>query len=47
MGVVHRPAPSCAPADLPFLLSWIMCVHYVLLSHVMLHSSQEVSTVVQ
>ena len=47
MGVVHRPAPSCALADIPFSLSWVMSPRYVFPSRGMLPFSQDVSTVVQ
>ena len=45
MGVVHRTAPSCALADLPFSLG--MSPRHVFPSRVMIPSSQRVSLVVQ
>ena len=46
MCVEHRPAPSCALADLPFSLGF-MSPRHVFPSRVMLPSSQRVSLVVQ
>ena len=46
MGVVHRPAPSCAFTDIP-LLFWVMSPRDVVPSCVMVPSSQHVSLVVQ
>ena len=44
MGVVHRPAPSCAPADLLFSLG--ICLHATCFPpRVMVPSLQRVSTV--
>ena len=45
MGVVHRPAPSCALPD--SILPCVMCSHHALLSRVMFPSPQDVSLVGQ